>query len=851
MAEKKVIIVESPTKAKTIRRFLGQDCTVVASNGHIRTLPKNDLCIDVKNGYKPKYIIDETKEKVISQIKSELKGADELILATDEDREGESISWHLVEVLKPKMPTRRMVFHEITKKAILEAFEKGRDLDMNLVHAQEARRVLDRLYGYTISPVLWSKLSNKSLSAGRVQSPGLRLVVDRERIRLSFRKSEYWDIKATFKEGFFAQIDSIDGQRVANGKDFDSDTGKYTGSSKVVLLSQEDAEKLAASLENSQFTISDIKEKQITQRPYPPFITSTLQQEGNRKLHLSARDTMRVAQSLYENGFITYMRTDSPTLSQEGIRAAREAALELYGKEYVPETSRQYAAKSSNAQEAHEAIRPAGEHFRTPEQTGLSGRELELYTLIWKRTLASQMTNAQKLNTIVTIDAEAADGRKTVFTTTGVRIEFPGFIRVYVEGSDDPDSALEDKENPLPKLSPSQKLTSKKIEGIYHETKEPNRYTEASLVQTLEKLGIGRPSTYASIIDRLFDKNYVIRDNGTLVPTFIGFGVVQLLERYFTDRIDYGFTSDMETGLDEIAEGKLNELQFLKNFYEGDKGLEQQVRSNKVAINAKDVKKLELPQLSEKNSIYLGPYGPYVKSEDGKFISVPNEWTPASVTDAMVENLMNGESQTSKVNANAPEKLGEDGQGRAILYCTGKFGDYWQLGDRSKTEEVKRFKVPKEYVGNKSLDPQIVLNFFALPRTIGVDSNGETITADMGKYGPYIKCGNDFRSVKGSSVLFSITEEEAREIFSKPKDSGKKSTAKAAKSTGTTARRSSSASAVVDFGDYEGQSLGIYYGRFGYYLRHGEKNIAIPAEYKRDEEACKAMTKETAISFIK
>ncbi len=849
MADKKVIIVESPTKAKTIRRFLGQDCTVVASNGHIRTLPKNDLCIDIKNGYKPKYVIDETKEKVISQIKSELKGADELILATDEDREGESISWHLVEVLKPKMPTRRMVFHEITKKAILEAFENGRDLDMNLVHAQEARRVLDRLYGYTISPVLWSKLSNKSLSAGRVQSPGLRLVVDRERTRLSFRKSEYWDIKATFKEGFSAQIESVDGLKVANGKDFDSESGKYMDSPKVVLLSEADVKTLADNLKDSPFTISDIKEKQITQRPAPPFITSTLQQEGNRKLHLSAKDTMRVAQSLYENGFITYMRTDSPTLSQEGIRAAREAALELFGQDYVPEQSRQYSAKSSNAQEAHEAIRPAGEHFRTPEQTGLSGRELDLYTLIWKRTLASQMTNAQKLNTIVTIDAQASDGRRTVFTATGVRIEFPGFIRVYVEGSDDPDAALEDKENPLPKLQVGNVLGTKKIEGVYHETKEPNRFTEASLVQTLEKLGIGRPSTYASIIDRLFEKNYVIRDNGTLVPTFVGFGVVQLLEKYFADRIDYGFTSSMESSLDEIAEGKINELQFLKNFYEGENGLDQQVKSNKLSINGKDVKRLELPQLDEDNSIYLGPYGPYVKSQDGKFVSVPSDWTPALVSNDMVEKLVSDGNQASKTNSNAPEKLGEDPEGRAILYCTGKFGDYWQLGDKSKTEEVKRFKVPKEFVGNKSLDPQIVLDYFALPRTVGCDSNGEVITAAMGKYGPYIKCGSDFRSVKDSRTLFTITEEEAREVFSKPKETAKKTTSRTSKAS--TARRSSSAEAVVDFGDHQGQSLGIYHGRFGYYLRHGDKNIRIPKEYQQDEAACKAMTKETAISFIK
>ena len=851
MADKKVIIVESPTKAKTIRRFLGPDCTVVASNGHIRTLPKNDLCIDIRNGYKPKYVIDETKEKVLSQIKSELKGADELILATDEDREGESISWHLVEVLKPKMSTRRMVFHEITKKAILEAFANGRDLDMNLVHAQEARRVLDRLFGYTISPVLWSKLSNKSLSAGRVQSPGLKLVVDRERTRLSFRKSEYWDLRATFKEGFSASLESIGGLRVANGKDFDSESGKYSAGSKVVLLSKSDAEALLSALKGSSYTVSDVKEKQILQYPAPPFTTSTLQQESNRKLHMSAKETMRVAQNLYENGFITYMRTDNPALSQEGTMAAREAAISLYGMEFVPDKARYYSAKSTNAQEAHEAIRPAGESFRTPEETGLSGKELDLYTLIWKRTLASQMKNAQKLNTTVLIDTQTNDGRKAVFATTGIRIVFPGFIRVYVEGTDDPDAALEDKETPLPQLTASQVLALKKLEEVFHETKEPSRYTEASLVQTLEKLGIGRPSTYASIIDRLFEKSYVIRDKGTLVPTFMGFGVIQLLEKYFGDRIDYGFTSDMETKLDEIAKGELNELQFLKNFYEGETGLDQQVKSNKVKINSRDVKKLELPQLSDDNEIFLGPYGPYVRGEDGKFISVPDEWTPATVTNEMVSQLRKEGAKPAEVKTNAPEKLGETEDGLPILYCTGKFGDYWQVGDRAQTEEIKRFKVPKEYQGNRTIDPQIVMRYFNLPRVIGTDANGEVITADIGKYGPYIKCGNEFRSIKTSSELFEITEEQARVIVSTPKESSKKASASSSAASAAPVRRNTNAQAVVDFGDYEGQSLGIYHGKYGYYLRHGDKNLRIAKEYQKDEEACKAMTKEVAISFIK
>ena len=846
MAEKKVIIVESPTKAKTIRGILGSDCTVVASNGHIRTLPKNDLCIDVKNGYKPKYIIDETKEKAISQIKTEMKTAGELILATDEDREGESISWHLVEVLKPKMPYRRMVFHEITKKAILAAFENGRDLDMNLVHAQEARRVLDRLYGYTISPVLWSKLSNKSLSAGRVQSPGLRLVVERERTRLTFKKSEYWDLKAVFGEGFAASIDSVDTQRVANGKDFDSDTGKYTGNSKVILLTKTEAEKLAKALSDSVFTIRDVKEKQVVQKPAAPFITSTLQQEGNRKLHLSARDTMRVAQSLYEKGYITYMRTDNPALSQEGIRAAREAALALYGSEYVPSESRQYSAKST-AQEAHEAIRPAGERFILPEDTGLTGRELELYTMIWKRTIASQMTNAIKQNTTVTIDATASDGRKTVFSTTGVRIEFPGFIRVYVEGSDDPDAALEDKENPLPLVAPGQVLNKDRIEEICHETKEPNRYTEASLVQALEKLGIGRPSTYASIIDRIFEKNYVIRENGTLVPTFIGFGVIQLLERFFKDRIDYGFTSDMENALDEIAQGKLDELAFLKSFYEGDEGLDQQVRSNKAKINSKDIKKLDIPQLSEENCIYLGPYGPYVRDDEGKFISIPEDWTPAVVTDEKIRQLKANGNQKSETKSNVPEKIGETEDGQPILYCTGKFGDYWQVGDRAKTEDIRRFKVPKEHIGNRNISAEAVMRYFALPRTVGTNANGETITADIGMYGPYIKCGSDFRSIKSSNDLFTITEEDARAILETPKESARSSSSRA-KASGQ--KKESSSQAVVDFGEHEGKSLGIFHGRYGYYLKYGKDNIGLPKEYKQDEAACKAMTREAAIALL-
>jgi len=844
MGEKKLIIVESPTKAKTIRNFLGDDCTVVASNGHVRTLPKNDLCIDVKNGYKPKYIIDESKEKIISQIKSELKNAKELILATDEDREGESISWHLVEVLKPSIHPRRMVFHEITKKAILEAFKNGREIDMDLVHAQEARRILDRLYGYTISPVLWKKLSNKSLSAGRVQSPGLRLIVDREKTRLAFKKAEYWDIKASFGassgEGFYATIERLNGQKIADGKDFDSESGKYCGSSNTILLTKDEAQVLVESLNKNSFNVIEIKEKQVSQKPYPPFITSTLQQEGNRKLHLSAKETMRIAQSLYENGFITYMRTDSPTLSQEGLNAAREAVRSLYGDSFLPEQPKQYTAKSSNAQEAHEAIRPSGEHFRTPDETALSGKELDLYTLIWKRTLASQMNNALKQNTNVQIEATCNDGRKAIFAATGVRIEYPGFLRVYVEGSDDPNAALEDKESPLPKLENGQKLNVQKLEEVKHETKEPNRYTEASLVQALEKLGIGRPSTYASIIDRLFEKAYIVRENGNLVPTFIGFGVVQLLEGYFSDRIDYGFTRDMEDGLDLIAEGKLNELEFLKNFYEGDNGLEKQVKDSILSISSKDVKKISLPQLSEENSIHLGPFGPYVKSKDGKFVSVPKELTPATVTNDLIQKLRENGSLNSANKPTSPQLLGNTKDGTPILYCTGRYGDYWQLGDKSQKNEVKRFKVPKNYIGNLSVSPSTVMKYFELPISIGATESGALITGDIGKYGPYIKCEGDFRSVKDAESLFSITEQEARDLLNAPKET-KKSSSKTSSRT---------AQPFVDFGTYDGKPLGLYQGRYGFYLKYGDSNVRIAKEYQKDEKACKEMTKETAISFL-
>lgn len=840
MAKKTLIIVESPTKANTISKFLGPDCKIIASKGHIRTLPKIGLAIDLKNNYQPEYIIDETKKSVITELKEALKNSDELILATDEDREGESISWHLLEVLKPSIPYRRMVFHEITKKAILEAFENGRDLDFNLVHAQEARRVLDRLYGYTISPVLWSKLSNKSLSAGRVQSPGLRLIVDRERLRMNFKKTQYWDVNVSFKEGFSARLDSYGGKKIATGKDFNSETGEFSNSQKVKLLSQEDSKVISSIIKTSKFEVEDIKETNKVQRPAPPFMTSTLQQEGNRKLHMSAKDTMKVAQNLYEKGFITYMRTDSLVLSDEGIRAARTAVEKLFSKAYVSESPRHYASNSVNAQEAHEAIRPAGENFILPEESGLTGKELALYTLIFKRTLACQMKDAQKVSTSVTVNANDASST-AVFTATGSRIEFPGFIKVYVEGSDEEDQ----EEAVLPKLTKGQILNVSELKSISHETKEPSRFTEASLVQELEKRGIGRPSTYASIIERILEKQYVVKENGALVPTFTGFGVIQLLE-HFKSYIEYSFTSDMEKDLDEIAKGNVKELEYLKNFYEGNNGLEQQVHDIKDTIVPMNVKKIKIEGISEENTVTLGKFGPYIQDKNGKYYSVPETWTPSNTTEAMLEDLKASKSQSSTTPV-----IGTTPEGLPIFYCTGKFGDYWQIGDKAKTEDVKRFKVPQSLLG-KEVSTERILEFFSLPKLIGHMEDGSEITADIGRFGAYLKCNDDYRNIKNAEDIFSTTELEARKIFSMPKPVAAKAKKTASSTKKASTNSSDSAVAVVkDFGTHEGKKLDIRSGRYGFYIKWGEKNFRIPSQYQHSEELCKAMTQEEAVACLK
>ncbi len=843
-----LIIVESPTKAKTIKKFLPANCTVIACNGHIRDLPAGDLSIDVADGYKPKYVIATGKEKLIKTIKAELKKATYLMLATDEDREGESISWHLLEVLHPTVPYSRMVFHEITRKAILSAMDHGRELDMDLVRAQEARRILDRLYGYTLSPLLWKKLSNKNLSAGRVQSPGLRMIVDRERQRIVFQKSTYWDAKAklspqdTIAHSWFeAKLESVGDKRVAGSKDFDATTGIAKQSKNLLLLDERQAGDLVHKLEGASWVVEDVKEKPVTSRPSPPFITSTLQQEGNRKLRLSAKDTMKTAQKLYENGFITYMRTDSPTLSQEGIHAARRSVEQLYGQEYLSPQSRQFTAKSASAQEAHEAIRPAGEEFVHPDKTGLHGKELALYEMIWKRTLACQMADAKKSSTSVKILATTADSTQARFGATGSTIVFPGFIRVYVEGVDDPEAALDDKELLLPHLEVGQSLALDGVMPVMHETKPPARFTEATLVQELEKQGIGRPSTYATIIDKLFERSYVVKDGTAMIPTFTGFGVVQLLENNFSDMVDFGFTSNMENGLDKIADGNTDELQFLKGFYEGEDGLQSQVKERSASIKPVEAKKVVLPQISSEHTIMVGPYGPYVLGgkQDGKdvIISIPDTWFPGTVTDADIAALV----EKGKEGPQGPVSVGTDlASGLPVYLMSGRFGDYWQLGEKSDANpKPKRASVPKGKVGSE-VPLSEILPYFQLPRVIGTNpENGQEVVANRGKFGPYVGCDGNFRSLSSEDQIFSITLEAALALLAAPKPGRGKG------------RSAASAKAMIELGQYEGQDVGVFDGRYGYYLKHGKDNIALPVAMKKSEESVRTLTLEQAIELIK
>ncbi|MEH1933832.1 MAG: type I DNA topoisomerase [Nostoc sp.] len=824
-----LVIVESPTKARTIRNYLPSGYRVEASMGHVRDLPQSaseipaavkgeswaQLGVNVDADFEPVYVVPKDKKKIVTQLKEALKDVDELILATDEDREGESISWHLYQLLKPKVPTKRMVFHEITEEAIKKALKNCRNIDEQLVRAQETRRILDRLVGYTLSPLLWKKIA-WGLSAGRVQSVAVRLLVTRERQRRAFHEGTYWDLKASLskeKTPFASQLVTLGGAKIANGSDFDAATGQITAGRNVLLLNVDQAVALKERLTGKIWSVNDIEERPVTRKPSPPFTTSTLQQESNRKLRLSARDTMRVAQNLYEQGYITYMRTDSVHLSDQAIAAARSCVEKLYGKQYLSPQPRQYTTKSKGAQEAHEAIRPAGSSFRTPQETALGGRELAVYDLIWKRTVACQMADSRQTQISVQLQVEDAG-----FRSSGKRIEFPGYLRAYVEGSDDPEAALEDQEVILPNLKVGDHPNCTELEAVGHETQPPARYTEATLVKTLESEGIGRPSTYASIIGTIIDKGYAQLVTNALIPTFTAFAVTDLLEKHFPDIVDPSFTSKMEQTLDDIATGEVKWLPYLREFYLGEKGLETLVREQESQIDATKARTVVLENLDAK--VRIGKYGPYIEVENGNGVvtaSIPKDLTPADLDPKQVEVLL-------RQKTTGPDQVGRHPEtGEPIYVKIGAYGPYVQLGD--KTDENPK---PKQASLLKGVTPETVtlemaVGLLALPRTLGVHPvTAGKIQASLGRFGPYVvhdqgKEGKDYRSLKATDNVLTITLERALELLSEPKK-------------GRSSTNSKSKAALRELGTHpeDGETINIYDGPYGPYIKHGKTNVSIP-----------------------
>jgi len=821
-----LVIVESPTKAKTIRNYLPRGYRVEASMGHVRDLPRSaseipasvkgekwaQLGVNPDAGFEPIYVVPSDKKKVVKSLKDALKEADELVLATDEDREGESISWHLLQVLKPKVPIKRMVFHEITEEAIQQALDNCRDIDDQLVRAQETRRILDRLVGYTLSPLLWKKIA-WGLSAGRVQSVAVKLLVERERSRRAFRKGSYWDLKAQLlkaQESFEAKLVGLDGKRLATGSDFDENTGQIAAGRDVVLLDEAQATALQTRLQESAWTVSNLEERPSTRKPSPPFTTSTLQQEANRKLRLSARDTMRVAQSLYEQGYITYMRTDSVHLSQQAISAARSCVEQRYGSEYLSPKARQYATKSKGAQEAHEAIRPAGSTFRTPQETELSGRERSLYDLIWKRTVATQMAEARQTHITVQIEVDNA-----LFKATGKRIDFPGFFRAYVEGSDDPEAALEDQEVLLPRLTVGDAVDCRDLEAIAHETQPPARYTEATLVKTLESEGIGRPSTYASVIGTIIDRGYVVASGNSLVPTFTAFAVTDLLSKHFPDLVDVGFTARMERTLDEISTGEAEWLPYLETFYSGDKGLETQVQEQENQIDPAEARTVNLADLEAK--VRIGRYGPYIEAEEDEGsvkASIPQDVSPADLDADQVTLLL-------KQKTEGPEKLGLHPEtGEPIYVLIGAYGPYVQLGEATEERpKPKRSSLPKG-VKPEDVTLDMAVGLLSLPRLLGAHPDtGAPIKASLGRFGPYVvhdqgKEGKDYRSLKAEDDVLTVTLDRALALLAEPKK-------------GRGRRKSEPVKELGKHPD-DGELIAIYNGPYGHYVKHGKVNAGLP-----------------------
>src|SRR5579884_3474147 len=829
---RRLVIVESPAKAKTIAGYLGKDYVVESSIGHIRDLPNSAseiparlkeegwarLGVNVEKDFEPLYVVDPRKKKVVSDLKAKLKDADELLLATDEDREGEAIAWHLVQELKPKVPVRRMVFHEITRPAIERALDETREIDNRLVDAQEARRILDRLYGYEVSPVLWRKVM-QGLSAGRVQSVATRLVVERERERMRFVPADFWDVVGTFEPGeFTARLAAVDGKRVASGRDFDQRGALRSGD--AVQLSEADARGLASALDGAGFRVASVEEKPYTRRPAPPFMTSTLQQEASRKLRLSSQQTMRIAQRLYENGYITYMRTDSTTLSESALAAAREQARELYGAETVPAQPRQYTRKVKNAQEAHEAIRPAGDRFRTPDEVRreLSADELNVYDLIWKRTIASQMADARGQTVSVRIAGEAGDGRRAEFSTAGTVITFRGFLLAYEEGRDEPSS--DDEERLLPKLAEGDALDATALEPDRHSTSPPARFTEATLVKALEERGIGRPSTYAAIMGTILDRGYVRKQGQALVPEFLAFAVVNLLERHFSQLVDYEFTARMEDDLDEIASGDEKRNEWLSRFYfggDGDAGLQKLVRELG-EIDAREINTIELPGTDI--VVRVGRYGPYLE-RSGERATLPPGIAPDELTPDRAEELL--------AQGRQERELGVDPEtGRTIVARSGRYGPY-------VTELVEDGEKPRTASLFKTMSPETVtleeaLRLLTLPRTLG-DTDGEEVVAANGRYGPYVKKGKESRSLDSEEELFTITLEEALAKLAQPKQRGRRAAAPPLRELGSD--------------PVSGKPVVLKEGRFGPYVTDGETNASL-----RAGDAVDSITAERAYELL-
>ncbi|GAA4555764.1 type I DNA topoisomerase [Streptomyces collinus] len=848
---RRLVIVESPAKAKTIKGYLGPGYIVEASVGHIRDLPNGAaevpekytgevrrLGVDVEHDFAPIYVVNADKKAQVKKLKDLLKESDELFLATDEDREGEAIAWHLQEVLKPKVPVKRMVFHEITKAAIQAAVANPRQLNQKLVDAQETRRILDRLYGYEVSPVLWKKVMPR-LSAGRVQSVATRLVVERERERIAFRSAEYWDLTGTFATGragdssdpssLVARLQTVDGRRVAQGRDFDS-LGQLK-SANTLHLDEANARALAAALEQTRFAVRSVESKPYRRSPYAPFRTTTMQQEASRKLGFGAKATMQVAQKLYENGYITYMRTDSTTLSDTAVAAARAQVTQLYGADYLPPQPRTYAGKVKNAQEAHEAIRPSGDRFRTPAETGLTGDQFKLYELIWKRTVASQMKDATGNSVTVKIGGTAADGRDVEFSASGKTITFHGFLKAYVEGADDPNAELDDRERRLPQVSEGDALSAQEITVDGHATKPPARYTEASLVKELEEREIGRPSTYASIIGTILDRGYVFKKGTALVPSFLSFAVVNLLEKHFGRLVDYDFTAKMEDDLDRIARGEAQSVPWLKRFYFGEGtasggaadagngdgdhlgGLKELV-TDLGAIDAREVSSFPVG-----NDIVLrvGRYGPYIErgekdTEQHQRADIPDDLAPDELTVDLAEELL--------AKPSGDYELGTDpATGHTIVAKDGRYGPYvTEVLPEGTPKTGKNAVKPRTASLFKTMSLDTVtldeaLKLMSLPRVVGADAEGQEITAQNGRYGPYLKKGTDSRSLQAEEQLFTITLEEALAIYAQPKQRGRAAAKPPLKELGTD--------------PVSEKPVVVKDGRFGPYVTDGETNATL------------------------